>query len=276
MQIQIDHVTVCGRDLEKMRAEFAASGITTVYGGEHANRVTHMALAGFADGSYLELIAPLPGADVSRATGMMAGWLPMMISNAGPAAWAIRTKGIAGMVEELRSHAIAVRGPEGGGRAKPDGIHLQWKTALLGPLPPGSVLPFMIEDTTDRSLRVCESQHPIGVRGVAAVVLGVKEIDEAAELLTKAFGWVPPEREDHPEWPARLARFPEGPVILAQPWAAGCWLADRVERFGEVPVAFLLSCAISPVSVTTHWFGKEISWLDEGKLGGARVALIDT
>lgn len=57
MQLKVDHASVCGPDLEPMRQAFASVGLVTDYGGPHAS-VTHMALLGFEDGSYLELIAP--------------------------------------------------------------------------------------------------------------------------------------------------------------------------------------------------------------------------
>jgi hypothetical protein len=41
-----------------MRESFAAAGLETDYGGPHGNGGTQMALLGFNDGSYLELIAP--------------------------------------------------------------------------------------------------------------------------------------------------------------------------------------------------------------------------
>ena len=55
----IDHITVAGPDLEELRAQLVEAGFPTEYGGVHDNRITHMALAGFDDGSYLEIVAPL-------------------------------------------------------------------------------------------------------------------------------------------------------------------------------------------------------------------------
>ena len=53
---KIDHVTVAGRDLQRMQAALNALGIATVYGGAHSNHATEMALASFPDGSYLEVM----------------------------------------------------------------------------------------------------------------------------------------------------------------------------------------------------------------------------
>ena len=62
----IDHVTIAGKDLKAMRATLAALGIPTEYGGPHSNHATEMALTSFPDGSYLELIAIQPNADLRR------------------------------------------------------------------------------------------------------------------------------------------------------------------------------------------------------------------
>src|SRR5437868_492469 len=56
-RFQVDHATVCGLNLPMMQTQLAAAGMHSEPGGKHANRATEMALASFADGSYLELIA---------------------------------------------------------------------------------------------------------------------------------------------------------------------------------------------------------------------------
>src|SRR5262249_23926741 len=71
--LKLDPVTVCRAALEAMRTAFASAGLASDYGGPHANDVTHMALIGFEDGSYLELIAP-------QKPGVVAGadWAKFM------------------------------------------------------------------------------------------------------------------------------------------------------------------------------------------------------
>ena len=76
--LKVDHASVCGSDLEAMRQALAEVGLKTDYGGPHANGVTHMALLGFEDGSYLELIAP-------QRAGAVEGsdWAKFMTADAG-------------------------------------------------------------------------------------------------------------------------------------------------------------------------------------------------
>src|SRR5215468_5748717 len=82
-ELQVDHVTVAGRDLRAMRRAFEAAGLKDEYGGPHANHATEMALASFPDGSYLELIAIQPKADPAAAA---SPWNKCMQANAGPCA----------------------------------------------------------------------------------------------------------------------------------------------------------------------------------------------
>jgi Glyoxalase-like domain len=169
----VDHVTMCGSDLDSMRRACEVIGLASEYGGPHANRATHMALVGFEDGSYLELIAPC--APEAEVTGMMGGWARYMRENAGASAWAVASAEIRADVQHLRSAGIQVRGPDRGGRTRADGVVLQWETAILGAGPAGSLLPFMIQDKTARSLRVQPSAalERSAITGVDAVVLGV-------------------------------------------------------------------------------------------------------
>jgi len=280
VNVQIDHVTVCGRDLDRMRQTFAEIGLTTEYGGPHANGLTHMALVGFDDGSYLELIAPLNGRGhraVEGASGMMAGWLPLMLGDAGAAAWAIRADRIHETAERLRQQGIAIFGPERGGRTKPDGTQLEWETALLGPGPAGSVLPFMIEDRTERSLRIQPSTpaREAGIRGLAAVILAVHDLSATAASFQKAFNVDSPSLGEDFDLKARLAHFRGTPVILATPVQSSSPIQLRLDRFGEGPMGFLFSRTWNePSARTSQWFGQQLRWFKE-KPGTGLLGMLD-
>jgi len=60
--LELDHVSVCGSSLDTLRQAFTDVGMTPDFGGPHGNGVTQMALVGFDDGTYLELIAPIKAA----------------------------------------------------------------------------------------------------------------------------------------------------------------------------------------------------------------------
>jgi hypothetical protein len=279
MQLEIDHITVCGSDLDAMRRAFADVGLKTAYGGPHANGVTHMDLLAFEDGSYLELIAPMHSLD--RSSGMMAGWAELMNGNAGAGAWAVRCYDIQAEVNRLRAIGL-VHGPEAGSRKRPDGTVLEWQTAILGPGRAGSVLPFLIEDKTPRDLRVPTAEFSNGLRGVTSVLIGVHDLEASTDIFQRAFEWDSPNVERSSDFGATIAHFPGAPVMLAAPLQADSWLSQRLERLGECPAAFLL--ASSDHSEFTQqfalagdscWFGRKICWFDKTRLRGVRLGLME-
>jgi hypothetical protein len=273
----IDHATLCGPDLASLQEAFTKLGLTPRYGGAHASGGTHMAIIGFEDGSYLELVAP-----VKAGTATDSDWSTLMLSNAGPCAWAVRTGDIQRDIDALKHAGVPVDGPFSGGRKTPEGKVLKWQTAALGTEQAGAVLPFMIQDHTPREWRVqsSPSARGLGISGVMAVVLGVKDIDAAIALFQKTYGWRAPEIEKHAAFGAKLACFGGTPVILATPLHGDSWLTKRLEALGDAPVAFLLrgpdfdkvssKLTLDPA----QWCGMNIGWFDADKLQGARVGVI--
>jgi hypothetical protein len=154
-------------------------------------------------------------------------------------------------------------------------------TADVGNTTPGATLPFIIEDQTPRAWRVQNSASvqgaPLG--GVENVVLGVNNLDASIALFRKAYGWAEPLTETQKDF-GKLAYFPGQPVILAAP-SGGGWLSDRLAKFGETPVAYLLStrdfAAATKrykLSGTKTWFGQKLAWFDPAKLKGVRLGVI--
>src|SRR4051812_48385414 len=91
--LKIDHITIAGRDLAKMRSALAAAGLESQYGGRHANHATEMAITSFPDGSYLELIALQTDADPAAVAAHY--WSPQLRNDGGPTAWAVRVQDLA-------------------------------------------------------------------------------------------------------------------------------------------------------------------------------------
>jgi hypothetical protein len=274
--LDLDHVSVCGPNLDALRQAFSDVGLTPDFGGPHANGVTQMALIGFDDQSYIELIAPTqPG--VTQGSD----WGKFMAGDAGPCAWAVGTNVLLQEVDRLKKAGIPVTEPQRGSRKRPDGMSVEWMTADVGNETPGSVLPFIIEDQTPRAWRVQTSQSVKGtpLTGLESVVLGVSNLDAAIALFRKAYGWAEPLTETQKEF-GKLAYFPGEPVILADP-SGGGWVADRISKFGEGPVAYLLAtndfAAASKkykLSSGKPWFAQKIAWFDANKLKGVRLGLI--
>jgi hypothetical protein len=274
--LELDHVTICGPDLDGLRQAFTDVGMTPDFGGPHGNGVTQMALVGFDDQSYIELISPIK-AGVTEGSD----WARFMSGDAGTCAWASGTNILLQNLDRLKKAGIAVTEPKRGSRKRPDGMSLEWLTAEVGPGTAGSVLPFMIEDQTPRPWRVqvSESMKGAPVLGVDSVIVGVNDLNASIALFRKAYGWAEPLTENQKDF-GKLAYFPGEPVILAAPLGGG-WLADRISKFGESPVAFLLTtrdfaAASKKYKLTNNktWFGQKVAWIDAARLKGARVGVI--
>jgi hypothetical protein len=273
--LQIDHVTVGGRDLKALRDSLAAAGIASEYGGPHSNHATQMALTSFADGSYLELIALQDAPDPAAVAHHE--WSAEIRGDAGPAAWAVHVPDINAERQRLQAAHVHVSPPEPSGRARPDGTELHWEAAQIGDQPRGTFFPFIIRDLTPRDLRVFPSGKPTApeFRGASRVVIATKDLRATAALFQSAYGFSAPVMQDDAAFGAHLAIFPGTPLVLAAPLNAQSWIADRIQRFGEGPCAFVLAAqernangkpALKTTS-KTKWGGAEISWVDTKLLG---------
>jgi hypothetical protein len=265
---KIDHVTVAGERLEVLREAFtAATGIPTEYGGPHANHATEMALASFPDGSYLELMGIQRQADPTAVAAHT--WSQALRNNGGPCAFAVRVADVTAEVERLGKAGIHVGTAEKSGRTRPDGVVLKWETADVGPGTRGSFFPFLIRDYTSRDLRVFPGGKPTTtqVRGIAWVVIGVRDLEAASGQYRKAFGLAAPKRQHDEAFGADLAWFEGTPVVLAASRASGSWLDHRITQFGEGPCAFVLAGGEAAAKGRNNWFGIPVDWKDDRKLG---------
>jgi hypothetical protein len=138
-------------------------------GGEHADGVTQNALVPFADGSYLELVA---FRDLSRA--LTHRWWNIAADGGGLADFALLSDDLS--ADSAAFGDLVKNQPQQGGRIRPDGVELKWRTTVLKP-----PLPFVIEDLTARELRVpggAAAEHANGATGIASVVLGAVDIGD--------------------------------------------------------------------------------------------------
>ncbi|MGH9679720.1 MAG: VOC family protein [Candidatus Acidiferrales bacterium] len=277
--LPLDHALICTSDLAVTEAAFTAVGLRPDYGGHHGHARTQMAQLGFPDGTYIGIEAPLvPGA----ATGTMQSEL--MLANAGPCGWSMTSIDLHRDLERVAKLGVIAGAPEPRSRKRPDGTLAAWQSASLGPGAPGSKLPFLMEDKTPRKFRAPRTSASIqgtGITGVGIVVLGVKNLDESAALFRKVFGWPAPRIEDHPEFGAKLAYFSGTPVVLAAASAPDSWVAKRIARLGECPVAFLLHTSdfhltqgLFSLAPSARWFGLEVSWFSLDQLHGIRLGIV--
>jgi hypothetical protein len=169
----LDHVVLVVLDLEAAVAEHIRRGFTVTPGGEHAGGLTHNALVGFQDGSYLELLA---FHDVAAAHGKHS-WAPVAERGGGWADFALLSNDLRQDVTALGD--LVARPPEEGGRQRPDGLGIAWRVARLE-----RPLPFLIEDLTARELRVPggdAAKHANKTSRIAAIVLGAMDPARVSE-----------------------------------------------------------------------------------------------
>jgi hypothetical protein len=275
--LKIDHVTIAGATLASLEQAFAAMGLPTEYGGLHSNGITHMALLGFEDGSYIELISSLEPNPKETVF-----WNEQIAGNGGPCAWAIQSDDVATEVARLTAVGISVRGPIYMHRRRPDGTLVEWDLAFLGDLAAGATLPFIIKDITPRAWRVQPSDSVAGrLSGVAMVILGVEHLADTIELFRRVYGWSAPQFKEDVVFKARLAHFAGTPLTLAAPLTKDDWLAERLARFGPSPCAYMLStvdfeaaCRDFGLVSAQEWLGRRAAWFDPAKLNGVKLGVI--
>lgn len=170
MTLALDHLVILVRDLEAAIADYASLGFTVQRGGTHADGSTHNALVGFADGSYLELIAFLKSAPSHRWAAAARRGIEGFID------FALLPSSVAEVVAAARSRGLDYQGPFDGGRLRPDGQRVDWQTGT----PRSRDLPFLCGDITPRSLRVREGDvrvHANGVQGVSLLTVAVEDLE---------------------------------------------------------------------------------------------------
>lgn len=175
----IDHVIILGDNLEALIQQYEALGFTVTPGGKHP-RFTHNALVPFSDGTYLELIAfyeqPEAGSDDTHR------WHQHLSTSAGLVDFAVGADNVEETQASAGAKGVGYVGPVQGGRKRLDGIDIRWRSVV----PDGDnvgALPFVIEDQTDRGLRVPveAAVHANGVVGMQSLVVAVSDLDASID-----------------------------------------------------------------------------------------------
>jgi hypothetical protein len=164
----IDHMVILVEDLAAASRDYTALGFTVTPGGEHADGATHNALIVFADDSYLELIAFKRAAPEHR-------WWHHAAHGEGLIDFALLPTAIEEDVAAARGRGLAFGQPRAGGRLRPDGRRVEWRSAQ----PETPDLPFLCGDVTPRALRVPEGaarHHANGALGIAEVSVAVSDL----------------------------------------------------------------------------------------------------
>lgn len=188
MPSQIDHIVIGVRDLAQASADYAAAGFIVTPGGEHTGgRRTHNALIAFADTTYLELIA-YRDPDTPRDDDP---WWQLLARGEGFLGFALRMDDATAEASVLHSRGVSVRGPVTGGRERPDGQRVAWRSLEVEGMDGSGPLPFLIEDLTPRRLRIPDgaaTEHPLGVARLLALALVVEDLVAPAAAFAALLG----------------------------------------------------------------------------------------
>jgi len=261
--MRFDHAIIAVYDLDTARADYKALGFTTFYGGQHTGGKTHNALIVFADGSYLELLAPTDPALLSSEDALSKKYfLRLLVRGEGLAGFAMHSADLDADVAAMRQRGLMVSDPTPNGRLRADGQRIAWKTAILE----NTMTPFFISDETPRVLRVPDDAdkvtHAIGVSGVAGITVASLDMEENASRFEVILGRKPIEvnlRED-------FTRFTHEnlSVMIAAPSTSNGELAQYLEKRGEVPYLLQLRAA-------EPW---RSGMLDLKRAHGARIQIV--
>ena len=247
----IDHVVIAVRDLATASADYAEAGFTVTPGGEHTGGVTHNALISFDDGAYFELIA-FRNPDQPQDHR----WWPLFAKGEGLVDFALLSDDLVKEADRLNAAGLSAE-PRDGGRLRPDGQRIAWRSFNLQSTP-ATRLPFVIEDVTPRDLRVPggpATSHANGVAGVAGVIVVVADLARSAPAFAALLENDGPATNPAKTGAAAARRYPLGSqwIELVQP-TDGSDLARHLADRGEGPYEIVLTgkeAATLPLS-TTH------------------------
>lgn len=143
-----DHFVVGIHDLETGIDCFEAlTGVRAVPGGVHPQIGTCNALLSIGEYSYLEIIAPDPGADAARLNPQLKALFTDPLADMAtltPYLWAVGSRDLNATVSLLAQREIYLTKPATGARQKPDGQSLEWRASFIDrPIFPAA--PFFIE-----------------------------------------------------------------------------------------------------------------------------------
>jgi catechol 2,3-dioxygenase-like lactoylglutathione lyase family enzyme len=259
MFIGIDHLVILVPKLTDAMEQYRKLGFQVLQGGEHPHG-THNALVTFQDGSYLELIAfkePEKRHDHR--------WY-RFLDRPGLVDFAIGAENIEPELERVRAVGIPYEGPNPGARKRPDGVQLEWRTA---PPPDDRTgeLPFLIDDITDRGLRVpggTEAEHDNGVTGMRSLTVAVRDLEEAVQEYEALLG-VEAERGEHEDLGADTAivKCGQHDIILAYPTTPSSPLVGQIQQRGDGP--FQATLTAWDKAITSEW--------DPADTGGVRFVI---
>jgi len=193
--LRVDHAIVLVRDLPTAVADYRRLGFTVAEGGRHRHGPTSNALIGFADGTYLELLALNPPSLLRLVRVLHRARLLWALSATRPPVeqrflaharggeglldFGVLTDDLTTDVRRARAGGLRVTDTAVGRRQGADSEEISWDFVL----PASTALPFLLADRTPRAHRVpgaAVCRHPNGTTGIARLTVAASDVDRVA------------------------------------------------------------------------------------------------
>lgn len=258
--LAFDHVIIAVRDLDAATANYRALGFAAYYGGQHTHKATHNALISLADGSYLELLAPMNPDHIDPSIDMLA-------FGEGLNGYALLAQDLHADAARLQRTGLAFSGPNAGHRTRYDGERVAWQTLNFADQPRS---PFLISDETPHILRVPDDpdkvRHANGVAGVDAIVIAARDLDAATARYAAILGQEPSAGSGSRDASTVDFALANCTLTLFQPRELTGALAEQLAGRNEIPHTLRLRTTAAA----------RRGQLDPVRSHGARIELIPT
>ncbi len=197
MGLRFDHAVILVRDLEAAIADYRTAGFNPFFGGEHADGKTHNALIVFQDGTYLELLAPTNPQFIETVDmADRSNFLFMFAQGEGFGGYALLADDLEAETKAMQARALNIQMRPPGGRLRPDGQELRWRSAMIG----NTMTPFFIQDDTPRQLRVpneaAKTLQPNAVTGIANIEIEIPDLKSGITYYQCILGREPDSQDD--------------------------------------------------------------------------------
>jgi len=145
-------------------------------------------------------------------------------------------------IASSHDHGITITDPIPGGRIRPDGQEIVWRTAV----PQTLDLPFLIDDLTPRNLRVpaaSENMHANGILGISGLTILVSNLVESIARYRALIGEEPKTQPHFPQPGTQSIEFSldERFISLAGPLPGSSTLRKFLRPRGARPVGILFN-----------------------------------
>ena len=220
--LTLDHIIVIVSDLKVATSQFSQLGFSVIPGGVHTGGLTHNALVPFADGTYLELLATtrtstlrtigflkrmrLLGLYTAKQTAIGRRLIEDIAGGVGMNDFALLSLDLDHEIASLHGRGATITNPIHGGRIRPDGQEIVWRTAV----PQTLDLPFLIDDLTSRKLRVpaaTENMHANGIVGISGLIILVSNLVESIAHYRALLGKEPKTQAHFPQPGTQSSEF---------------------------------------------------------------------